>query len=323
MRCSALAEGLKKSGYEVAFISRAHDEAITAKIRSAGYYLYALPATCSMEEDLERTITLLKDRDEPPTLIIDCYDVDASYQKAVKRAGLPLVVMDDLAEEHSCADLLLNPNIYARQDLYSTEAYTQLLLGPHYALLREQFLLRRDHRRSIPERARHILVTLGGSDPNNQTLKVVRAIRMLSEEIRTLVVVGPTYPHGDSLVDYVNRSGGRFVLRANVECMAELMCWADVAVSAGGSTCWELACLGVPNVVMALADNQRQNGPELARAGISIDLGWWEDVSEELIAETLRQLIEHPKTRGKMSKAGQALVDGKGVFRVAEAIQGL
>lgn len=322
-RCLALAGQLKKSKHEVAFISRLYEQAIIARIRAGGFPVHIIPVESSKEEDLEGTIAVTKGGEEKAVLVIDQYELDSAYQKTIKESGLSLVLIDDLAHGRCYADLVLNQNIYANDELYSVEPYTRLLLGPRYALLREEFALWRRPSKTVPERARHILVTLGGSDPRNQTLKVIQAIASLHGNLEAIVVTGCGYAHHESLERYLADRQDRFLLHMDVDSMAELMCWSDLAVSAGGSTCWELACLGVPNVILTLADNQRQNSLELGRAGISVDLGWWEDVSTEVIAGSLQQLIEDAEARRRMSEAGRALIDGQGVSRVAKAIEEL
>jgi UDP-2,4-diacetamido-2,4,6-trideoxy-beta-L-altropyranose hydrolase len=323
MRCQALATGLQKRGYEATFITRRYDEGIIAKIRAGGFSVHFLPPACSMEEDRQHTLALIRRSDQTSALIIDWYALDAAYQRAVKEAGTPLVVIDDLAQGYFSADAVLNQNLYAAPELYSAEPYTRLLLGPSYALLREEFAEWRRQPRSIPERARHILVTLGGADPDNQTLKVVQAIAALREDIKVIVVVGFSYPHRKELARCLSGKEDRFTVRSDVSRMAELIHWADLAVSAGGTTCWELACLGVPNVIVTLADNQERNGLELEKAGSSVHLGWCKDVPPEAITTALRKLIHDPEARRYMSQVGQRLVDGEGVDRVIEEIKAL
>lgn len=323
MRCLALATGLKKRGYEVAFITRPYNEGVIAKIRAGGFFSHFLPPTCSVEEDRENTLVLIQRSDQTPVLIVDWYEIDTAYQEAIKEAGTTLVVIDDLAQGYFSADVVLNQNLYAAPELYSKAPYTRLLLGPVYVLLREEFAVWRRRPRSIPKRARNILVTLGGADPDNHTLKVVQAIDGLREDIQVVVVGGLSSLHSNSLAHFLSSKGDRFTLCSDVSGMAELMHWADLAVSAGGTTCWELACLGVPNVILTVAENQERNGQELEKVGASVHLGCCRDVAPEVITTAVRKLIHAPKARRRMSRVGQALVDGEGVDRLIEGIEAL
>lgn len=323
VRCLALAQRLRKYSYEIAFVTKPYDENVIAKVQGEGFIVHLFPMSCSLEEDRERTVALLKQNGKS-VLIVDWREMDAEFQLAVKKTGVPLVVIDELGGGHFRADVVINQNVYAPGVRYSTEPYTRLFLGPRYALLREEFVLRRGRYRSIPDGARNILVTLGGSDPDNQTLKVVEAVASLESDLKTIVVVGAYYSRYESLIQYINKEGqGRFVVRSNVDDMAGLMQWADLAVSAGGSTCWELACLGVPNLILILAADQERNGKELEKSGISVNLGWWKNVSSAAIAAALKELINDGESRRKMSQAGQGLVDGRGADRMAEVIKRL
>ena len=190
--------------------------------------------------------------------MLDGYHFDPAYQKAIREAGYRLLVVDDTAHLPAYhADVLLNQNIYAPQLTYSYDPHTVLLLGPMYALLRPEFLVWKEWERHIPDTARHILVTLGGGDSDNVTLKVIQAlhdIRLPDLEIR--VIVGPANPHRDSLVAAIEHGPHSVELLFDVTDMPGLMAWADIAVSAAGSTCWELLFMGLPSLVGVLADNQ-------------------------------------------------------------------
>src|SRR5262249_28782632 len=157
-------------------------------------------------------------------------------------AGVRLLFIDDYghAGEYA-ADLVLNQNLAADAVLYARrQPHTRLLLGPRYALLREEFLRLRLLRREIPPVARKVLVSLGGGDPHNVTSKVVDVLKQFCE-IETKVIVGGSNPHIQSMRSSITNDSSaiHFVVDANN--MPELMVWADIAIAAGGSTAWELA----------------------------------------------------------------------------------
>jgi RimJ/RimL family protein N-acetyltransferase len=99
-----------------------------------------------------------------------------------------------------------------------------------------------------------------------------------------------------------------------------MMAWADIAVSAGGSTCWEMALMGLPQVIICLADNQISNAEALEREAISVDLGWHQDITEERIAAELKILMLNSAKRLLMSQKSKALVDGNGGQRISNVI---
>jgi spore coat polysaccharide biosynthesis predicted glycosyltransferase SpsG len=197
-----------------------------------------------------------------------------------------------------------------------------LLLGTKYVLLRTEFLKWRGWRREIPEVARKILVTVGGSDPDNVTLKVIRALQQVDVDgLEATAVVGGSSPHYEELQSAVQDSRFPIRLESNVRNMADLMAWADVAVSAGGSTVWELAFMGVPVIGLSRAEQEEALLQRSTQSDISVNLGMHCYVGSGLISEVLTDLARNRKQRLAMSKAGQSLVDGFGSLRVIDSMR--
>ena len=162
---------------------------------------------------------------------------------------------------------------------------------------------------------------MGGADPNNMTLKVIKAFQVLdipSLEVR--VVAGPANRNIFSLHQAVQTAICNIQLLTEVSDMAELMSWADVAVSAAGSTCWELALMGLPALLIILAENQAGIAHGLEEAGVAVNLGWCSQLSDSALAESLTSLIFDSAKRHNMSQKGRQLVDGYGQCRVLSAL---
>jgi UDP-2,4-diacetamido-2,4,6-trideoxy-beta-L-altropyranose hydrolase len=218
-------------------------------------------------------------------------------------------------------DMLLNQNLGAERLKYNCNDGAVLLLGPEYALLRREFVAWRGRLHTVPETAQKILVTLGGADSDNVTLTVTQALRQLEiDRLQIRVVAGPANPHIEELREAAARFPGKFELLTGVSEMAPLMAWADLAISGAGSTCWELACMGLPAVTLVLAENQRAIAEQLNAAGLVLNLGRHEDVRAERIAAAVDGLLYSSFRRLRMSQRGRALVDGKGAERVARAL---
>jgi UDP-2,4-diacetamido-2,4,6-trideoxy-beta-L-altropyranose hydrolase len=255
-------------------------------------------------------------------VVLDGYEFDLYYQRALRTAGCRLMIIDDAVRlPRYDADILLNQNLGASSLEYNCNADAELLLGPEYALLRREFIVWRSRLHTVPETARKILVTLGGSDPDNVTLKVIQALRQLEiARLQIRVVAGPTNQHLDELRDAATVFRGSLELLTSVSEMAPLMAWADLAVTAAGSTCWELACVGLPAATLVIAANQRAIGEALGTAGVVLNLGWHEEISADRIAATVDGLLYSSFRRLRMSQRGRSLVDGKGAERVAAAM---
>jgi UDP-2,4-diacetamido-2,4,6-trideoxy-beta-L-altropyranose hydrolase len=253
------------------------------------------------------------------TVVADGYVFDSEYQRTIQDAGLKLLLIDDYGHADAChAAIVLNQNICADAALYPRRgAETQLLLGSRYVLLRREFLNRRRPRRPASPLARRILVTLGGGDPQNITLDVVQALqRVAVPGVVVKVIVGPANPNWKALENATRNPPTSTTLTAAVDNMPELMAWADLAITAGGSTCWEAAFMGLPAVVFAVAENQRAVCQGLEHAGVVLNLGWHEQVGPARIAEAVRALLPASAKREEMSRRGERLVDGQGAERV-------
>jgi spore coat polysaccharide biosynthesis predicted glycosyltransferase SpsG len=162
-----------------------------------------------------------------------------------------------------------------------------------------------------------VLVTLGGSDPYNVTLRILDSMERLDDpEIEVKIVAGPENPNVESLKRASSCSPCAVSILQGTDDMPGLMEWADVAVSAGGSTCWEMAYIGLPFLTVVLSDNQKDIAQGLAEAEVSENLGWFYELTGERIAERLSGIIADRDIRLKFCNNGMMLVDGKGASRV-------
>lgn len=318
MRCLALAATWQQLGGQVVFALARSTPDLEARIQREHCAIARVVAIPGSPDDAEQ-ITRIAGSCRAVWVVADGYDFDSNYQRRLKQAGLRLLFVDDFGQAgHYWADIILNQNFYAGRELYSSrEPATRLLLGPHYALLREQFKPWRSLERNLAPRASKLLVTLGGADPDNLTLRVIQALQTQewqARNIETRVVVGGSNPHLDSIRATLSPHSSTIQLLVNVSNMPELMAWAEVAIAAGGITCWELAFMGLPSLVFVLADNQRLVAHTLATAGVL------QMTSMDRLPEELSTLLADPQTRSRMSRSGMALVDGGGVARVLAAM---
>lgn len=321
MRCLALAQEWQAHGGRAIFISRCHSAALRARVEASGAAWVALKENDSVEADLQITLARLSER-QGTLLVLDGYHFDARQQQAMKIPRHPLLVIDDNAHLPTYhADILLNQNLGAGQLDYHCAPDTVLLLGPSYALLRPEFQSWRRRLRCNRTVGRRVLVTMGGSDPNNFTLRVIDALaRLDTPGIEARVVLGSANRHVAIVERAVAACPAHIELLHGVNDMAALMGWADFAVSAAGSTCWELVCLGLPAVVVSLAENQRRIADELDAAGVAQNLGWHESVTAARLAAALENLVYASFRRFSMSEKSRWLVDGRGTERVVQAL---
>ena len=319
MRCLALAQGWQDGGGQAIFVLANKSPILEARLLLEGMQVVHLSGEAGRNEDAQQTANFAQ-QFNAQWVVVDGYHFGATYQKSIKDFDLSLLFIDDYGHaDRYYADIDLNQNISAKASIYKDyESYTQLLLGTKYTLLRREFLLWRDWQRVINLTASKILVTLGGSDPDNVTLTVIQALQQVNiDGLEVIIIVGGSNPHYESLQSEVVASHLPISLQRNVNNMPKLIAWADIAIAAGGSTNWELAFMGLPSIVITVADNQKAIASELDAQGIIINLGWHQNLTIERIGWALQGLIgDHPK-RESMSRKGQKLVKGNGVSLIA------
>ncbi|OYQ63869.1 UDP-2,4-diacetamido-2,4,6-trideoxy-beta-L-altropyranose hydrolase [Pseudanabaena sp. SR411] len=318
MRCLALAQVWQDQGGKAIFVLANKSSSLENRLISEGIQVVYLLVATGSHDDVNQTVDFAQ-KFNAQWIVVDGYHFGTKYQKDIKDFGIKLLVFDDYGHaEHYYADLVLNQNISAHKDLYqSREIYTQLLLGTDYVLLRREFWQWQNLQREINPIARKILVTLGGSDPDNVTFKVIQALNRLNrDDLEVIVVIGGSNPHCEILQKLIADSSLVISLQQNVSNMPEVMAWADLAIAAGGATSWELAFMGLPSLVFTIADNQKAIAAELDRQSVIINLGWHKDVTVVQIGSVLQELISDLRKRETMSKKGRELVDGNGARRV-------
>ncbi|MBD2517197.1 UDP-2,4-diacetamido-2,4,6-trideoxy-beta-L-altropyranose hydrolase [Nostoc sp. FACHB-973] len=323
MRCLALAQAWQDTGGQVIFGMATEAPDLKTRLKSEGMEVIHLPIEIGSAEDAEETAKIARQFDAN-WVVVDGYYFGAKYQEIIKESELKLLFIDDYGHAKQYhADIVLNQNIHACEELYrNREPYTKLLLGTSYSLLRREFGQWQGWQRSLPLIAKKLLVTLGGADPDNVTLKVIQGLQQVEVEgLEAVVVVGGSNPHYEQLRSASQESRFPIQLKRNVTNMPELMAWADVAVTAGGSTCWELAFMGLPSLVLILAENQGAIAENLEAMGVIVNLGWHENVSAVEIASGVAQLLITTESREKMTRCSQELVDGEGSSRVLSYVK--
>ena len=322
MRCLALAQAWKDAGGDVTFITACQGEGLFQRLRDEELDINLLSSAYPDTADCNSTRDILSGHPDA-WVVLDGYHFDEVYQRQVKEAGHRLLVIDDMAHlKHYYVDIVLNQNLHAEQLHYSCEPYTRLLLGTRYVLLRREFLAWKNWKREIPEVARRVLVTLGGSDPENHTLKVIQALQKVDvTDLEAVVVVGPTNPHMRELEIAIGQSQIPIRLIGDVRNMPELLSWADIAVSSAGTTTWELLFLGTPILALIVAGNQRSISEQIESRGAGESLGLAGKVSTKSLAKSITQLLEDSELRAQMSENARQIVDGQGSQRVVASIR--
>ncbi len=330
MRCLALAMAWHDLGAQVTFLSYCESEMIRNRVKDEGFGFIPLPESCANGAECEKVLKLISNTIRTDTFdslwfALDGYHFDETYQKVVKKHGCNLLALDDMARlPYYHADIVLNQNLHAEHLTYNCNPETILLLGPKHCLLRREFIRNRPETRNFSERAKSVLITLGGSDPDNVTLKVLAALkRMCDVDLHVKIVVGSINPNIDLIRKELSRLSFHSELLTNVNNMSDLMNWADLAICNGGTTVWELAYLGVPCIVGAIAPIEEYLLLGLEQKGLFKTIGWYSNISFERLADEIEKIIRDSTARQNMSRLGQTVIDGKGPERTCSAMMNL
>ncbi len=317
MRGLALAQAWQEKGGEVLFLTAGGHKALVERLVKEGCQVRQLQP----RDGFDKTLAVIG-QEQPDWVVLDGYHFTSVHQREIKKLGAKLLVMDDYAHLPCyCADLVVNQNFGAEKLPYQGEAGSRFLLGPTYALLRREFREYGQKPREMPSVATKLLITLGGADPNNLTQKVIKALNRSDIPLQVKVVVGPQNPHRASLLTAGASLRQRLEFFEAVPDMAKVMAWADIAVTAGGSTLWELCFLGVPALVGIIADNQEFPVSNLTQGGYVLSVGHLNKVQPNQIGDALNMLLENRNLREELHTRCKNLVDGSGGYRVVHEMQ--
>lgn len=322
MRCLALAQAWKRSAGEVTFLFAGEPPPISTRLRSEGMAVESLSCVRGGADDAFQTVARCR-AIGPEWIVVDGYPFDAAYYEALKQSGLGLLAIDDYAHAGRYrVDFVLNQNVYATPSLYPARGEeTELLLGARYLLLREEFLEWTNWQRNHPTVARRVLVTLGGGDTITTMLMVIDGlIEVGRQDLEVKLLCGHLNPNRASIAKAAEVAPFHLEVASATDDMPSLMAWADLGISAGGSTCWEMAFMGLPALALILADNQQPVVRELDRQGVVISLASPGESTRDDLARNARALLADPSRRAAMSRSGRALVDGQGASRVVNKL---
>jgi UDP-2,4-diacetamido-2,4,6-trideoxy-beta-L-altropyranose hydrolase len=335
MRCLTLADALRERGAQVRFICREHNGHLVNKLSQKAIPVTVLPAPettdisgredyaawlgVSQAEDAKESIEALN-KDMPDWLVVDHYGLAVEWEEQLRPHVKRLMVIDDLANRRHNCDLLLDQNFGRYEQDYKgiVNSDCKFLIGPHYALIRPEYVTYRKTLRERDGQVNRVLVFFGGSDPDNMTGLALQALSNIDfQHIQVDLVIGANYQHCEKLeLQRQQRLNTR--IYGPQPHLADLMAQADIAIGAGGATTWERMCLGLPTVVVSIAENQKPASEALFEAGLIDYAGHFSDVKQDQLEATLRLLFVSAKKLANVSVYNKLLVDGLGSSRLIE-----
>ena len=331
IRCLSLAQTLKKMNFKLCFISKKNNGHISKLFSDKGFPVYYIQdnnlkskKSEVIKNDAKQTVKIItKHQTQSSWILVDHYDLSFTWEKILRKYVNKIIVIDDLARKHDC-DLLLdqnyNKNLKTRYNKLVPRKCIKLL-GPKYALLRDEFSILR---KSVKPRKnfKRILISFGGSDPTNETGKVLSAIKILKTKKQFLKEVNVIVSSSDKNKNKIKQLCNSIPdtkFNEDVYKIGKLMYRADLAIGAGGSSIWERFCLGLPAIVSTIAKHQQETTRVLAKNGYLIDVGPANNLSIKKYTKIFENL--DIKKLQKISKNSLKVVDGDGSIRVAKKIR--
>ncbi|HHW36021.1 MAG TPA: UDP-2,4-diacetamido-2,4,6-trideoxy-beta-L-altropyranose hydrolase [Bacillales bacterium] len=314
MRCLTLADMLKEEGATIYFNCREMEGHLCDLIEAKGYQCLRnlnIKQMFDQKTDAIETLRLINSTGLRFNLIIiDHYQIDEQWEQVVRKAVPKIMVIDDLANRRHDCDLILDQNYFnkfeTRYDGLISENCRKLL-GLKYLLLRPEFYEDNLTEENKNETIIDVLIFYGGSDPTNETLKVLDALDLIDiTGFAIHVVVGSSNSNRELIESRCKERHYHFYVQINY--LAELMRKADLALGAGGVTMWERCYLGLPSVVTVVANNQRESTEAAAEAGAVWNLGWHECVEIENLVDIINRAKEDPVSLKEMSKKAKQLM---------------
>lgn len=338
MRCSTLAEELHAQGAYVHFVCRRLPDTLQSMLLDKGFtvsLLDQIPESSekddallphshwldiSQSEDASATLNVIQG-DHFDWTVVDHYALDKTWEAAIQPVTHKIMVIDDLADrEHAC-NLLFDQNFHLDQHhryQHLVPKDCRMLIGPEYALLRNEFKTCRTQAGIRSGSVKSILVFFGGVDQFDFTSKAVLALANIRDADLTVdVVIGAQHPAREALIASCAAHG--FNLHIQTSHMAELMLKADLSIGAGGGAVWERACLKLPTISIAIAEHQVSQLNDLSQTGMIYSFDS-HDVTSLKIQKHVEALIENQALRHLLSVNSAALVDGAGTTKVARIL---
>lgn len=317
MRCLALGQAWKGAGGKVILITSCQNESLLQRLRAEDFGIHLISNQYPDPSDWNHTKNIINNYSNT-WVVLDGYHFNENYQKWIKDSGNNLLLIDDMAHlKHYYADIILNQNLHAEELNYDCEPNTKLLMGTKYVLLRREFMKWRGLKRKIPDVARKILITLGGTNPQNCLEEILFSIKEIDiPGIEVTVILGACNSNFEKIKDFITKIkiSGRAVI--NVPNMPKKMSWADIAISSGGTTVWELAFMGVPTIIGIITPIEEFLVNGLKKHGLFYNMGWLNQLSVHQLAKDLTWLILDKGARSNMSSLGQHYVNGAGCDNV-------
>ena len=319
-RCVTFAAALQRRRRQAYFLSQLEPNSLAMMIKRGGNDWIAASEPAGTPNDLDDTIREIR-RLQPVAVVVDTAAANEDYLNALRQTGVLVMSFDTRAEVTSPSRIVVNPLLGPGRESYEFGRGTQLLLGQRYALIRPEIRRVRPLRSREPVQPFRALVALGDDDPNNRSGEMAKALLNCPRVARVDVAVRPTHPELASLKALAEQCPDRLAILSEPGEVPSRVARCHFAVTAGNSWSLELACVGVPQLMIVQQEVHWPTAQRLEEEGAAMCLGWHDSVSAVTFRQAVNDLLTDALERQAMARCGRKLIDGRGVDRLVTALE--
>jgi spore coat polysaccharide biosynthesis predicted glycosyltransferase SpsG len=319
-RCLSLAAALQRRRRPAYFLSQLEPTTLLPLVKRGGNEVLDADGPVGSEDDLAEVLREVR-RLKPAAIIVDAVDASEAYLTTLRQTGVLVVSLDTQAAVRFPSRLVVNPLLAPGKEAYAYGTGTQLLLGARYAIVRPEIRRIRPLRAHEPIQPFRALVALGDDDPNNQSGELARWLLNCPKLARVDVVVRPYHRDLDKLKTLAEVFPERLEVHSEPGEVPTRIARCHFAVTAGNSWSLELACVGVPQLLVVQSEAHWPTAQRLEEEGAATCLGWHANVSSPTLRQAVNQLLSVPEERQAMARCGRKLIDGRGPDRLVTALE--
>ena len=271
-------------------------------------------------EDLKQTLREIR-RIQPQAVVVDAPEAGEGYLAALRATGVSVISLDSLAATPFPSHMVVNPLLGPAKDKYEIAQGTQILAGARFAVVRPEIRRIRPIRAQEPVQPFRALVALGDDDPNNQAADLAKLLLNSPRVGRVDILVRPYHPELEALKAMAEANKAVLDVATEPSEFPLRISRSHMAITAGNAWSLELACVGVPQLMVVQNETHWPTAQVLEEKGAGLCLGWHSSVTASTIRNSVASLLSDPLERGVMARCGRKAIDGRGPDRLVTALE--
>jgi spore coat polysaccharide biosynthesis predicted glycosyltransferase SpsG len=330
-RCLILAAALQRRRRPVYFVSNLEPNSLAMTVKRGGNNWLAVDHPVGSADDV-RQVRQLTGQHHPAAIYVDDVDANQDYYTELRNAGVTVLAIDHLATSRFPVHVVVNPMLGPSKESYEIDRDTQVLLGKRFTLVRPEIRRQRPTRSQEPAPLAAMvdgkpsgtfraLVALGEDDPHQQTIELAKGLLAAPRIGKVDIIVRREHPQLDEIREMTETHKGRLELALEPAEIAARLVRCHFAVTGGGGWSNELACIGIPQLLILQNEHHWPNAQRLEEEGCANCLGWHESVSAGTVRLAVQNLLTDPLERQAMARCGRKLIDGRGPDRIVNAME--